>query len=260
MDMSEKILERLKLGTYDTGIIETNLYSLIVIKDSYYESKQLYDSIRRFEREYHDLFTSLRFGRPHDIKRDTWFRVECKEKPHAPKLLGVFEVVYKEYFAFIPTSEKVQDIYSEITRFIKSIPYMYEEIYDQNNRYVNGTFSIKVIGNLRGLLTRNDNLVIHYSNKDLGPKIREIVNLVGRNQKFVLSSELRGESGFDFYERTHPELSSTHTQLVSKVIAKKIIKNADALVKFSASDMAAWLKREITEVSKWDDDKIYGSI
>jgi hypothetical protein len=243
----------------DQGMLKEYVYNLMTRRDSQERLNSLYTAyFFRKEAAYLHEFQSLRFDRTANTKVRSWFSVSNKEKTeHIRRVLGVFKITYKEYFTFFPQSKDHDGIYHEIIRFLRTFPELHREFYQlcvQEQDYI----QFKTPGSMRYFISHPDSLVVHYLNPHLRHKIRDIVLRVFSHHGLKLKERKhRANSGFDF-ER-NGEFQS-HSQLLSKIMAKHIIEHRQDVRKLSTEQMVDWLKKCMIDISKWDERKVHRSL
>lgn len=243
------------------GWIDKFIYDLMTRRDSieilrsiyfaYYQAKEL---------DYEGRIKSLRFLVParHEMGFD-WFGVGYQVQTVRSKgLFGIFKIMHKLYFTFLPQSKKPEDVYQEIILFINTLPLMHKELYGLNSE-ANDNIQFKIPNGLWGLLKHPDTLVIHYRDGSLSTQIRQTVEAVFESKGLKLERTVRYESGFDF-ENSRNGVNKSHSELVSEIIAKQIMEHKDNIAQYSQRDLGHWLKSSVIEVGKWSIQQIHDAL
>lgn len=263
---AKEILEDLKLyyGS-DPGPIQhfaNIIYQDVLIKRRPREkSEEMYKFyFESKDKEYQKMLSGLKFRKPVKFgEPGAWFGFfyGTDRKSIRPReQLNKYNVLFKEYFTFVPTSTKYETVWNEIIKFVELLPSIHEALYDLNE-LENDYIQFKVPSGLYLFITHPDSLVIHYRNKEIGPAIRKVVETVYANAGVQLTRELRSGSGFDFYLETPDgeRLGQSHSELIARVIAKHLWEYREAIINWPAEKLADFLKDYITRVSEWDINK-----
>jgi ssDNA-specific exonuclease RecJ len=258
-----KYLNKCRLENRDPNeaVISGCIYELMTRRDSTEKLNSLYyayykDKAADYEHHIH----SLKFDVPARIEENpAWFSVSYEVQTARPRgMIGIFKVTHKEYFTFVPLSKEVEEVYKEIIRFVKALPLVHKELYPLNIE-LHDDIQLKIPNHLWYLLKHPDSLVIHYRNGNLSGRIREIVIKKYEESGVKLERMHRAESGFDFYN-TKAGIQESHSQLISRVIAKQLLKHKENFMRSSVREISPWLKASMIEVSKWSIQQIYHSL
>jgi len=267
---AKEIQKTLAKSPVHESFFENIIYNdAIASRKSHEELKEFYKRYwKNKEAEYAQVLRSLKFSAPSKVNLgefQPWLYARYPIKSSRPNDIippkkQFIEVTYKEYFTFHGrgTAEK---IWLELVNFLKGIPIIHAKLYPINQKYQDD-ISIKVHDTLSQLFKHTDSLVIHYKTKGLGPTIRKIVLETYHSMGVPLADRgVKAETGFDFKRMdVDPHIKKSHSELVSKILAKEIVKQQNNFRKMSTEQIAKWLQKSIEAVSRWDVKQVFHSL
>ena len=272
---ARELLNRIQLYGEKSGIqeIENSIYAEIMTRrDARENLDAIYNAYYRTkEKNFIDLIRGLNFFAPAEIGTNAWFAVAYKnttpniyvQPRQRVNMLGkVFAVTHKEYFSFIPNSDNPAEIYEEIIRFVKTLPHLHRALYKLNfSSQPPDDIQIKIPLTLYYFFRHPDSLVIHYRNSNHGGVIRQIVLETYHANGVTLGRSIKAERGFDVeFEKDGGRVRKSHSELVSRVLAKYICNNYQNFIKMNVSQLAVWLKRNVEIVSGGSIEQILKSV
>lgn len=187
------------------------------------------------------------------LKRDDWFRIHFKPRQAPRKIIGIFKITYKEYFTFFldPKATKVGldkmgDLglpsFIRIHHFLNRLILPIAEELNKLNQQEEESISLKIRDSLEGLIIHPDSIVIHFSKKSTGRKVRKIVEAVDRRETvFLLGRGVKEKGGFDL---SSSKLRLSHGQLLGKLISGEL--HLDPPRGWRSKEiMKRWLKKQL---------------
>lgn len=231
-----------------SGNIDGEIHRIMTHRDTDEGSKKIYEAhYKGKEKDYQARILALEFAPPAQTEPGSFFGFGCTNRSKEQDKVGQHKVTYKEYFTFYPDSKDPAGVYEEITKFIGSIPVLHKKLCELNAETKDAIQS-KIPGSLRVFHWNMESLTIYYHNKKLGRRIRDIVIPLFKSRGVTLGRELRAESGFDLEKDGERK---SHSELVSKIIAKDILMKRERICGLTDKEFAEWLKKSMIEVSKW---------
>ena len=241
-------------------LLERMIYDALSWRKSPEDINTLYKKyFKVYENEYYNhLFNKLVFGDTAQLDQGSqYFQVSCNIRPGSfmqRSRIGVFKILYKEYFTFSPKSKSNVEILEEIREFLNALPELHNKLYEVSIKHFD-KIDFKVPENIHMLMRQPDSLVIYYRNKVLSQLIRTTTkDVFGRHGITLGARNIRTESGFDFYS---DQFNKSHSELIARVLAKDIVQKYQKFFWITKKDLIVWLKKSIKEVNKWDETQVH---
>jgi hypothetical protein len=263
---TQEIQNDLNKGISDYHCISAGIYKyLMTSKRSIQESKKIYDAWWQHKAiDYVKELNSLRYSAPVEIHESGhWYAVHYPgspmRRPQIPANNPIFKVTYKEYFTFHVSSTTFERAWEQVVRFLRALPVLHKELYAYNQRYPG--ISIKIPNSIWTLLTHPDSIVIHYRQKSLHGAIRDaVLHTYHELGVSLVDRGIKADSGFDLEKIGDPNFEKSHSQLISDIIAKQILKHEKSFRVMPLIKFAKWLEASVEQVSKWTVEQVFKSL
>lgn len=166
-------------------------------------------------------------------RQGTWFSM-YKKNPLAKKRMRfenknkhvAVEVDFKEYFTLATLSGTPEGTLAQAEAFNKALLGVAKDL-DSLAQKEQDKIQLKTPVNIYEFITHPDSLVIHFHNKETGPKVREIVARRLIAVGLYTARDGRTESGFDF-QSNNDHFGGSHSELLARIVADHLIKAVKA--------------------------------
>ncbi len=255
-----RLSERAGKRRLDSFDIERAVFDAMTMREPFDKVKPVYDAeLMQKEPDYAGLLDSMKFNGTHrtDFGGMHWgvtYGVHSKPR----EKVGERKVTYKSYFTFRPRSGTPEGRFEEIRNFVRLLPRLHEELRPLQEQHSAG-IAMKIPGDLLTLLRHPDSLVVHYSDPELAGEIEATVQRLAQEQGVNFDRfPTRAHRGFDFEVPTeHASASSSHSELVSRAVAKRFMAEYDKLEGKPEGELAAWLMQKVKLASSWTPQQMH---
>ena len=254
---AEKIRNLLKVSPR-ISLIKEIIYAALISRSTEEAYAEIALLVRAKESDYLSRIVNLNFTYSKPAVGVTQFVIIVPKVPkQSLQKIGLYDIQYKEYFTFYPTSKDFESAYEEVIKFLVLMPKLERELVNLClTRKDEIKFKFPYL--LKILFETTESLVIYYSNSVNSRSIRDIVEkLFRKHGLLVRERKTRSVSGFDL---KIGDYSKTHSGLISEVIAREVFTNKDLLVTYDNTQLVLWLKNRVKKVSRWPPEQIHNAI
>ena len=139
-----------------------------------------------------------------------------------PLVKQPFHVRTKEHFSYLPQTENKKELLEGYMRFIDLLPELASHLKEEIVQEENDIFQIRMHTDLRHLLTHKDTFVLHYGKKQLGEKIRRIVE--EHRSRHNLTGLGHNRTGYHFsYPGQKKGLG--HSETIARILARTFLQD-----------------------------------
>lgn len=242
--------------------LEDTLYNLLTTKTK----DPHVGFLNKYQKQYAETIQMLQFPNYNKLAKGNGWAYFTPQKASPPKIgVGeagkyVYGVDFKRYATFSSRfldnnpsmpPEAFVHAWQEVRSFLGMLGGLAKRLWDLGNE-LNDYFQFKVNDNLRGLLEHVDNIVVHYTGPNNGPKVEEILRESARECGVKLDGRRqRGWKGFDLSPYGNVGNSAikdgvSYSQMVAKRLAKEMVANRQQLT--DKNRVSAFLIKSVPEL------------